>query len=172
MMAEDDFDLRGQFKGKRSRLFIEKINAALTTTGEAEATAKALSLCSGHYLAKLDPKQDGKVKTLVFLSPLEYETFAQLLHSLKDVDKQKLVEAGSLVDTAKLADEDDGEEDAEEETTAKQDKGEKKLSPKQFTKFVEGFSRSRSRKPSKTRACQKMPPILLFSAAWSPTTIP
>ena len=48
----------------------------LTAIGEAETTANALSLCAGHYLAKLDPKQEGKVKTLVFLSPLEYETFA------------------------------------------------------------------------------------------------
>ncbi len=32
MMAEKDFDLLGQFKGQRSRLFIEKIQAALMPT--------------------------------------------------------------------------------------------------------------------------------------------
>ena len=138
MAAEKDFDLLKQFKGQRSRLFIKKISELLTAIGEAQTTARALSFCAGHYLAKLDPKQEGKVKTLVFLSPLEYETLAQILHLLKDADKQKLVEAASLVDTAKLAEEDDADDDAEEETTAKQNKGEKKLSPKQFTKVVDG----------------------------------
>ncbi len=155
MMAEKDFDLRGQFKGQRSRLFIEKIGAALTAIGEAEATAKALSLCSGHYLAKLDPKEEGKVKTLVFLSPLEYEAFSQLLHSLTDVDKQKLVEVVSSVDTAKLADEDDGEDDAEEETATKRKKGEKKLSPKQFTKLVAGVLKKPIRKAFKDESLPK-----------------
>ena len=89
-MAEKELDSSDQFKGKRSRLFVEKISLALQKLGEAEDKANALSLCAGHYLAKLDPKHEGKVKTLVFLSPLEYEIFANLLFSLKDEDKQKL----------------------------------------------------------------------------------
>lgn len=78
-LAEKELDHSGQFKGKRSRLFVEKISLELTKLGETEERAKALSLCAGHYLAKLDSKQEGKVKTLVFLSPLEYEVFAKIL---------------------------------------------------------------------------------------------
>lgn len=134
-MAEKELDKLGQFKGKRSRLFIEKISSALKKLDEAEETANALSLCAGHYLAKLDPKQRGKVKTLVFLSPLEYEIFANVLYSLEQSDKQKLVNAVASVDTTKLANEEDNEDDAEEEVE-KPKKGEKKLSAKAFGKLV------------------------------------
>ena len=134
-MAEKELDQSGQFKGKRSRLFIEKIYSEIKTLGEVEDTAKALSICAGHYLAKLDPKTEGKVKTLVFLSPLEYEIFGKLLYALEDTDKQKLVEAVASVDTAKLASDEDSEEETEEETE-KPKKGEKKLSAKAFAKLV------------------------------------
>lgn len=133
-MAEKEFDDLGQFKGKRSRLFIEKICSELKRLGEVENVATALSLCAGHYLAKLDPKQEGKVKTLVFLSPFEYEIFAKLLFSLHDENKQKLVDAIASVDRDKLSsDENDDEGEDENETTKK---GEKKLSAKQFDKLV------------------------------------
>ncbi len=155
MMAEDGCDLRGQFKGQRSRLFVEKINAALTAVGEDEATAKDLSLCSGHYLAKLDPKQEGKVKTLVFLSPLEHETFAQLLYSLKDDNKKKLIAAVSSVDTAKLADDDSGDDDVEEATPTKKDKNEKKLTAKEFNKVVEKVLKQPIKKAFKDKSLQK-----------------
>jgi CRISPR system Cascade subunit CasC len=135
-MAEKELDRSGQFKGQRSRLFIEKISVALKELGEAEGTANALSLCAGHYLAKLDPKQEGKVKTLVFLSPLEYEIFAKLLFSLENADKQQLVNAISSVDKEKLAKDEDGGEEVEEGEPTKKNKGEKKLSAKQFTKLV------------------------------------
>ncbi|HCC53515.1 MAG TPA: type I-E CRISPR-associated protein Cas7/Cse4/CasC [Desulfobulbaceae bacterium] len=134
-MAENEIDKSGRFKGKRSRLFIEKISLELKKLGEVEEIAKALSLCAGHYLAKLDPKQEGKVKTLVFLSPLEYEIFAKLLYSLENADKQKLVEAVSSVDTAKLATDESNDDEAEEEVE-KSKKGDKKLSAKAFTKLV------------------------------------
>jgi len=132
-MAEKELDRSGQFKGQRSRLFIEKISAALRNQGEAEETANALSLCAGHYLAKLDPKHEGKVKTLVFLSPLEYEIFAKLLYSLESGDKQKLVEAVARVDKAKLGN--DQDEDMEPETEEPKTE-EKKLSAAAFTKLV------------------------------------
>lgn len=135
-LAEKDIDKIGQFKGKRSRLFIEKISAKLKNDfGEDDVTAMALACCAGHYLAKLDTKQEGKVKTLVFLSPLEYETFAKVLHNLGDADKKKLVDAYSNVDKAKLEKDEDGDEDIEEDS-AKKIKGEKKLSAKDFTKRV------------------------------------
>ena len=141
-IAAKELDNSGQFKGKRSRLFIEKISSELKKLGEDEGTANALSLCAGHYLAKLDPKQEGKVKTLVFLSPLEYKIFAKLLFSLKDADKQKLVEAISSVDKEKLAKDEDSDEDVGEEEPEKKSKGEKKLSAKQFTMLVAKILRS------------------------------
>jgi CRISPR system Cascade subunit CasC len=133
-LAEKEFDKDGQFKGKRSRLFIEKISTALLKLGETPERTKALSTCAGHYLAKLDPKQEGKVKTLVFLSLLEYEIFAKLLFSLGDTDKEKLVEAVKLVDTDKLATEEDSDDDTEE--VEKPKKGEKQLSAKAFSQLV------------------------------------
>lgn len=137
-MAEKEFDQNGQFKGKRSRLFIEQISNRLAALGEDEVTTKALSLCAGHYLAKLDPKQEGKVKTLVFLSPLEYDIFANALYSLDAEEKSKLVEAVALIDTTKLAADEDGDEEVEE-VTEKPKKGEKKLSASKFTKLVAGI---------------------------------
>lgn len=134
-MADKEFDQQGQFKGKRSRLFIEQISKQLGVLGENEESSKALAFCAGHYLAKLDPKQEGKVKTLVFLSPLEYEIFANLLFSLEDDNKKQLVEAVALVDTSKLAADEDGDDEVEEDVE-KPKKGEKKLSTKAFSKLV------------------------------------
>ncbi|MCX5846607.1 MAG: type I-E CRISPR-associated protein Cas7/Cse4/CasC [Deltaproteobacteria bacterium] len=141
-MAAKEIDTSGQFKGERSRLFIEKIFSDLKKLGEEEGAAKALSLCAGHYLAKLDPKQEGKVKTLVFLSPLEYEIFAKLLFSLKDADKQKLVEAISSIDKEQLAKDEESDEGVEEEDPGEKDKKEKKLTAKQFTKLVSKILKS------------------------------
>jgi CRISPR system Cascade subunit CasC len=136
-LAQKELDSSGQFHGQRSRLFIENIFSALVKLGETESTAKSLALCAGHYLAKLDPKQEGKVKTLVFLSSLEYATFATLLSGLKDDDKKILIDAIASVDVAKLATEMDNDtEDVSDETPKEADKGKKKLSPKQFEKIV------------------------------------
>ena len=135
-MASKELDTSGQFKGQRSRLFIEKIASELKKLGETEETATALSLCAGHYLAKLDPKQEGRVKTLMFLSPLEYEMFANLIFSLKSEDKQKLIEAISLVDKDKLASDEEDAENEEQLDPEPKKKGDKKLTSKQFTKLV------------------------------------
>lgn len=136
-MAEKEFDKSGQFKGKRSRLFIEKISAILQGQHKvAKDTANALSLCAGHYLAKLDSKQEGKVKTLVFLSPLEYELFANTLYSLEESKKKELLDAVSRVDKEKLAKDDDGDDDTEEEEVDNKKKSEKKLTVKKFTELV------------------------------------
>ncbi len=135
-MADKQLDNTGQFKGKRSRLFVDKISSELKKLGEAERMAEALALCAGHYLAKLDPKQEGRVKTLVFLSPLEYEIFANLLFSLSKDDKQKLADGFTSVDKEKLADDEENDGGDDEEEQAKKKAGEKKLSAKQFTKLV------------------------------------
>lgn len=136
VMAEQELDSSGQFKGKRSRLFIEKISSALRALGETEESADALAICAGHYLAKLDPKQEGKVKTLVFLSPLEYEIFAKALFALDNDAKKALVAAIGSVDMAKLTTNEDTDEDVEEGKAEKPKKGEKKLSAKKFTQLV------------------------------------
>lgn len=91
-MANKEFDSSGYFKGERSRLFMQKISSELVKLGEPEETAKPLSLCAGHYLGKIDPKHEGKVKTLMFLSPLEYNIIADLLYSLPNADKQELID--------------------------------------------------------------------------------
>jgi CRISPR system Cascade subunit CasC len=136
-MADKEISKSNQFKGQRSRLFIEKIRSELQRLKENDEIANALAICAGHYLAKLDAKQEGKVKTLVFLSPMEYSMFADLLFSLDSEDKQKLAEAIAIVDKTKLAKDEDNEEVGEEELDAsKQKKGEKKLSVKQFGKLV------------------------------------
>lgn len=135
-MAEKEIDKAAQFKGKRSRLFIERISSALKDLGELENAANTLAICAGHHLAKLDPKQDGKVKTLVFLSPLEYEVFAKVLFTLDEEAKKTLINALESVDVARLAIDEDGGEDGGEENAEKPKKGDKKLSTKQFTKLV------------------------------------
>ncbi|MBI4767319.1 MAG: type I-E CRISPR-associated protein Cas7/Cse4/CasC [Deltaproteobacteria bacterium] len=135
-MAEKELDSSDQFKGKRSRLFIEKIFSSLKNQGETEETANALAICAGHYLAKLDPKQEGKVKTLVFLSPLEYEIFAKVLFTLDNDSKKALVSAIGSMDIAKLTTEEESEDNIEEEESGKPQKGEKKLTAKKFTKLV------------------------------------
>jgi len=149
-LAQKELDSSDQYHGQRSRLFIEKISASLVKLNEPESTANSLALCAGHYLAKLDPKQEGKVKTLVFLSSMEYETFAKLLSGLKDDDKKTLVEAVASVDVAKLATEGDNDsDDVTDELPQEADKGKKKMSPKQFDKIVSKILSSTIRKTFK-----------------------
>ncbi len=140
--AEKEVDASGQFRGKRSRLFIEKISSALQALGEGEITARALAICVGHYLAKLDPKQEGKVKTLVFLSPLEYQILAKALFVLDDDAKKTLVSAVGSVDISKLATDDDNKEEGEDDKAEKPKKGENKLSAKKFTQLVARIMKS------------------------------
>jgi CRISPR system Cascade subunit CasC len=144
-LAAEDEQASVLFRGERSRLFVSEIAQRLQGKKMPDDGAKALASCAGHYLAKLDPKQDGKVKTLVFLSPAEFGAIAEVLSALDDADKKKLVDGYAKVDTAKLAaEEDDDDDDAGDEVAPskgkaeKGEKGDKKLSPKQFTKLVSG----------------------------------
>ncbi len=87
-------------------------------------------------MGKLDPKHEGKVKTLVFLSPLEYEKLTDILFSLEKDQKDKLMEAYSLVDKDKLA-KDDGEvEDEEGKDEEKKKKGDKKITVKKYGEVI------------------------------------
>ena len=136
-MARKQFDNEGQFRAERSRLFAAKISSELRKLAEAEETANALALCAGHYLAKLDPKHEARVKTLMFLSPLEYEILAKLLFSLSDEDKKKLVGAFRSVDREKLADDDGNQDnDTSSKESSKKKKDDKKLSASQFEGLV------------------------------------
>jgi CRISPR system Cascade subunit CasC len=140
-MAKTDIDQTNQFKGVRSRLFIQKLSEALVSLGEDEKASSGLSQCAGHYLAKLDPKQEGKVKTLVFLSPLEFGKIAGVLHSLQNEDKKKLIEAILAVDKEKLAKDEDNEQEEDDDVentdvVPQKNKSEKKLSVKKFGSIV------------------------------------
>lgn len=141
-LAQKELDPSGYFKGQRSRLFIEKISSELKNLGETDENTKALSFCAGHYLAKLDPKHEGKVKTLVFLSPFEYKIFADILYSLEDEKKKSLVEAFSSVDKEKLVDDSDTDSETLEEETEKKKSKDKKLTPKKFTDLVSKILKS------------------------------
>jgi CRISPR system Cascade subunit CasC len=135
LAASSENDASSFFKGKRSRLFVAQIVERLKAKLSPDE-ATALASCAGHYLAKLDPKQEGKVKTLVFLSPQEYDTLAQMLLGLDSDDKANLLDAYSRTDRAQLGEDDQDDDGAEEEVSAPKAKADKKLSPKQFTKVV------------------------------------
>src|SRR2546422_8717671 len=55
------------YAANRSRLFASEVTKLLKERAPKEA--EALSKCAAHYLGKLDPKDNAKVKTLMFLSP-------------------------------------------------------------------------------------------------------
>src|SRR5437899_2139852 len=62
------------FSARRSRLFTEKIFELLANQYKMDGEmARALAMSAAHYLGKLDPKDPSKVKTLMFLSPAEFE---------------------------------------------------------------------------------------------------
>ena len=131
-----------KFRGQRSRQFIGEITARLR---EKEGDkAEALAQCISHYLGKLDPANPGKVKTIAYYSSDELDRFAKVVVALKVEEKEKLVAAMAQVDQAALAKDDDSEDteepdSPEAEPRAKKEKGEKKLSTKEFAKLVKGI---------------------------------
>lgn len=136
---------KAYYGGQRTRLIIAEIRKALIQKDCEEQRAHALAMCLGHYLAKIDPKHVDKVKTLMFLSPEEYNKLAQALLALDEDKIHSLIEAFSNFDTAALENESDEETEEEVETDSeekpkskkkKTDTGEKKLSPKEFSKKI------------------------------------
>lgn len=104
------------FAGIRTRLLIAEIKSELTSLSRDEQSATALASCLGHYLAKLDPKYAGKIKTMMFFSGQEIERMARLLHELPDKDAQKLIHAFGGIDASELEsdpDHGDGHEEAD-----------------------------------------------------------
>ncbi|MCS6805129.1 MAG: type I-E CRISPR-associated protein Cas7/Cse4/CasC [Acidobacteriota bacterium] len=131
------------YAGRRSRLFTEKITEVLVERHKLDPkVAEALAKCAAHYLGKLDPKDERKVKTLMFLSPDEFNCLADLLKELSEDDRNTLCQAVERISPEELekaeeTDEGDAEETIEKETSTKKTKEkEKPLTAKQFTKLV------------------------------------
>jgi CRISPR system Cascade subunit CasC len=138
------------FAAKRSRLFTTKITELLKPTLD-EQSAEALAKCAAHYLGKLDPKDNARVKTLMFLSPEEFERLAGLLSRLSEQDRRMLCEAVARISPEELEKEEETEETetdeaAEKEAPKKAKDKEKPLKAKQFTKLVSRVLKSPIRK--------------------------
>ncbi|HEV8722171.1 MAG TPA: type I-E CRISPR-associated protein Cas7/Cse4/CasC [Candidatus Binatia bacterium] len=141
------------FAGKRSRLFTEKITELLIKKHAVdEQSASQLAICAAHYLGKLDPKDNAKVKTLMFLSPEEFARLAGLLAALSAQDSETLCQAVARISPEELEKEEEQDEESEGlEGAAKEEpkrgKGqEKPLTAKQFTKLVSKILKSPIRK--------------------------
>ncbi|MGA2076149.1 MAG: type I-E CRISPR-associated protein Cas7/Cse4/CasC [Terriglobia bacterium] len=133
------------YAANRSRLFTAEITKLLSehVPNEAEALAK----CAAHYLGKLDPKDNARVKTLMFLSPEEYQRLAKLLAGLSANDRKELCEAVAKtspeeLEKAEVEEEEDAEETKEEKRFPKTKGKDKPLTAKQFTKKVSGILKS------------------------------
>ncbi len=133
------------YAGYRSRLFTGEIAKLLRERVPEEA--EALAKCAAHYLGKLDPKDNAKVKTLMFLSPDEYQRLANLLTGLPGDDRKELCEAVAKISPEEL--EKAEAEEAEDSEVTKDDKPspktkgtDKPLTAKQFTKKVSGLLKS------------------------------
>jgi CRISPR system Cascade subunit CasC len=126
------------YAGNRSRLFSAAVAKLLE--GRLPNEAEALARCAGHYLGKLDPKDNAKVKTLMFLSPAEFERLADLLANLPEAAQKDLCEAIARMSPEELEKaESEGEEDTQPgngQPAGPKQKGKDKLSAKQFTKQV------------------------------------
>jgi CRISPR system Cascade subunit CasC len=107
-----------QFAGQRSRLIIEPLAQGLRTHGAPEPRAIEIAKKVGNCLAKTDEvaakKDQLKVKTLMFLSPLEIDAIAKALADIvakdpkaKDKEFEKAVakacKSAALKDAADIA---------------------------------------------------------------------
>lgn len=132
------------YAANRSRLFTSEVTNLLKERVPDEA--QALAKCAAHYLGKLDPKDDAKVKTLMFLSPAEYGRLADLLAGLPSDERKDLCDAVGKISPEEL-EKAEGEESSEEpkEQTAPKAKAkekEKPLTAKQFTSKVSKILKS------------------------------
>ena len=104
------------FAGQRSRLIIDPLAQGLRTHGVPESRAIEIAKQVGNYLAKTDEaaakKEQLKVKTLMFLSPLEIDAIAGALAEIvakdpkaKDFEKAvgKACKSAALKDAADIA---------------------------------------------------------------------
>jgi CRISPR system Cascade subunit CasC len=126
------------FGGIRSRLFVAKVAEAIAKK-DKRGDAEALARCAGHYLGKLDPKDNAKVKTLMFLSPAEYDRLADVLLSLAEDKRQELLDAVARVNPVDLdrdEEESGDDQDKEEAPTTRTKRQDSPMTAKQFTKKV------------------------------------
>jgi CRISPR system Cascade subunit CasC len=133
------------FGSNRSRLFSGQINKLLTE--HLPDQAEALTKCAAHYLGKLDPKDNARVKTLIFLSLDEYKRLAKLLLDLPANDREELCEAVASISPEELEKseaevEADSEDTKEEKTSTKAKSKDKPLTATQFTKKVNSILKS------------------------------
>jgi CRISPR system Cascade subunit CasC len=135
------------YAAKRSRLFVPEITRRLgdRCPNQTEPLAK----CAAHYLGKLDPKDNAKVKTLMFLSKEEYQLLADMLADLPPKDREELCAAVAQITPEELdrSDADDGDEgDAGEvnatRASARAGGRANRLTAKQFTKKVSSVLKS------------------------------
>ena len=138
------------FAAKRSRLFTAEIAKRLCAKDIEETNTQALAKCVAHYLGKLDPKDDAKVKTLMFLSPQEYDRLAKVLVELPVAERQDLCKAITGINPEELdalANSEDNElEESNTESNAGAKSKDKPLTAKQFTKKVNGVLKKRIKK--------------------------
>lgn len=125
------------FAAKRSRLFIAEVTKALAGKTDPN-TSEGLARCAAHYLGTLDPKDNAKVKTLMFLSPGEYSRLADVLVGLPEDKRRDLTAAVARINPAELdgADQQSGEDEDRDEATTKAKGSDKPITAKQFTKTV------------------------------------
>jgi CRISPR system Cascade subunit CasC len=144
--------LPSMFAARRSRLFTAEVSKILMAEHKHDKpTAEALASCVAHYLGKLDPKDNSKVKTLMFLSPDEYKRLANLLAALPKGDQKALCNAVASIDPEELekeeeSDDHDVDQAAESQNSKKEGKKEEILTAKQFTKLVAKTLKSPIRK--------------------------
>lgn len=133
-----------RFVSDRTARVAEDIACHLTGKHKLEAKCIADPLARGaaHYLATIDPKNEGETKTMMLLSPSEYETIADILAALPAEDRQSLLDGYSRLDR-KALEAGEAEDDAETEDDsgatpkAKRPKDEPKpLKPKEYFKLL------------------------------------
>jgi len=134
-----------RFVSDRTARVADGITCYLTAKHKLDAKSIADPLARGaaHYLATIDPKNESETKTMMLLSPTEYETIADILAALPAEDRQSLLEGYSRLDRIALeADEDEESVEPEDEpgsTTpkTKRTKDEPKpLKPKDYFKLL------------------------------------
>ena len=140
MLKESDNSV--MFQGMRGRWIIGKFQSEFLELKEKPDTAKALAICVGHYLAKIDAKNVNRVRTSLFLSPLELKAISKGIVALESKKKTELVDAVSKVNISDIEKEDEEVEENDGEDNASSVKKNEvfkddKLSPKKFSKLVE-----------------------------------
>jgi CRISPR system Cascade subunit CasC len=135
------------FGAKRSRLIIKAVTEKLQSKGVDQEHALMLSKAIAHYLGKLDLKDETKVKTLMFLSPEEFNIFAEILVNLPDENKMALYEAFEHISPEDLEKEESNEDEDNPEEIKAAEQGKKKekqkaMTAKQFSKLVSKILRT------------------------------